>query len=411
MNVAFVTNVVYPFVKGGAEKRVYELGRRLAEMGHEVTVYARQFWDGPAEVEVEGMTYRGVAPARELYTGSDPYAGNDGRRSISEAMAFAAKAFPPVAQAVRRGDHDLVVASVFPYFPVLAAKAATLLGDVPLVTTWHEVWGDYWNEYLGRLAPFGKAVERLVAAVPQHPVAVSHRTADQLAAIRPSRDGTRSAREEIRVVPNGVNVEEIRAVPPAEDGFDVLFAGRLIADKNVDELLAAFDEVAGRHDATLGIVGDGPQFDALVEQAQQLRHADRVTFLGFLEAYEDVLAQMHAARVFASPSTREGFGISLVEAMAADCTVVATDHPDSAASEVVGEGGFVTDPSVAALAETLDAALAGQRPSEDPQRVAEKYDWDVLARQAERAFAEIAGEPLSAGEPPTEPRPLGERTR
>ena len=385
VNVAFVTNVVYPFVKGGAEKRVYELGRRLAARDHEVTVYARQFWDGPAEIDCEGMTYRGVAPARDLYTGSDPYAGNDGRRSISEAIAFAGKAFPPLARAVRRGDHDLVVASVFPYFPVVSSKAATLFDDVPLVTTWHEVWGDYWETYLGRLAPFGKAVERFVASMDQHPVAVSNRTADQLAAIGPSRDA-------IRVIPNGVNVEEIRSVPAASDGFDVLFAGRLIADKNVDVLLSAFDEVAGRHDATLGIVGDGPQFDALVEQAGQLRHAERVTFLGFLEAYEDVLAHMRAASVFASPSTREGFGIALVEAMAAGCTVVGVDHEDSATSEVVGEGGFVTDCSVEAFADALDAALSGRTPPKDPQSVARQYDWDVLARRAERAYAEVVGE-------------------
>jgi glycosyltransferase involved in cell wall biosynthesis len=396
VNVAFVTNVVYPFVKGGAQKRVYELGRRLADRGHEVTVYARQFWEGPTAIEVEGMTYRGVAPARDLYTGSDSYGGTDGRRSISEAIGFAGKAVIPLARAVRRGDHDLAVASVFPYFPVLSARVATLFGNTPLVTTWHEVWGDYWEAYLGHLAPFGKVVERLVAAVAQHPVAVSRRTADQLATIGPARDA-------IRVVPNGVNVAAIREVSPADDGFDVLFAGRLIADKNVDALLSAFDGVSERHDATLGIVGDGPEFDALVQQARGLRHADRVTFLGFLEDYEDVLAQMHAASVFASPSTREGFGITLVEAMAADCTVVAVDHADSAASEVLGDGGFVTDLSVDGLADALDAALAGERPPQDPQRVAEQYDWDVLARRAERAYAAVAGErvPEDRQVPPT----------
>lgn len=383
MNVAFVTNVVYPFVKGGAQKRAYELGRRLADAGHEVTVYARQFWDGPRVRRHEGMTYRAVAPARDIYVA-------DGRRSISEAIGFAGRVVGPLARAVRRGDHDLVVASVFPYFPVLSARVATLAGDTPLVTTWHEVWGDYWGDYLGRLGPFGKAVERVVAAVPQHPVAVSRRTADQLAAIGPSRGS-------IRVIPNGVDVAAIQSVPPADEGFDVLFAGRLIADKNVDALLAAFDRVAARHDATLGVVGDGPQFDALRAQARDIDHADRVTFLGFVEDHDDVLAQMRAATAFASPSTREGFGITLVEAMAADCTVVAVDHEDSAAGEVVGDAGFVTDRSVPALADALDRALAGETPPRDPRDAAEAYDWDAVASEAERVFADVAGESVAEG--------------
>ncbi|CDK39343.1 glycosyltransferase [Halorubrum sp. AJ67] len=85
------------------------------------------------------------------------------------------------------------------------------------------------------------------------------------------------------------------------------FAGRLIAHTNVDRLLEAFDRVAADTDATLGIVGDGPERDALKAQADALTHADRVEFLGFLDDYEDVCGHMRAADVFASPSTREGF--------------------------------------------------------------------------------------------------------
>lgn len=372
MDIAFVSNVVYPFVKGGAEKRIHEIGTRLAAAGHDVTVYARRFWDGPAVMEYEGMTLRAVSPERELYAGD--------RRSISEAIEFAAHLVGPLRR--RADEHDLVVASVFPYFPVLSAFAGRALSGTPLVTTWHEVWGPYWDEYLGALAPFGKAVERAAASVPQHPVAVSRITADRLTDIGPGR-------ESVDVVPNGIDVERIRSVPPAEDGFDVLFAGRLIADKNVDVLLDAFDRLAGEYDCTLGVVGEGPELDRLRERARSLRCGDRITFLGFLEEYDDVLAQMRAATVFASPSTREGFGITFAEAMAADCTVVAASHPDSAADEVIGGGGFLTDPEPGPVAEALERALNGERPPEDPETVAEEYDWDAVADRAERVYAAV----------------------
>ena len=124
----------------------------------------------------------------------------------------------------RIDEHDLVVASVFPYFPVLSSKIASFGTDTPIVTTWHEVWRDYWDDYLGILAPGGKIIEHLTARVPQHPIAVSGITADRLAEIGPSRN-------EIEVVHNGIDVEQIRSAPLPETpyrtdggtGFDVSF--------------------------------------------------------------------------------------------------------------------------------------------------------------------------------------------
>jgi glycosyltransferase involved in cell wall biosynthesis len=164
----------------------------------------------------------------------------------------------------------------------------------------------------------------------------------------------------------------------------VLFAGRLIADKHVDRLLDAFDRLDT--DATLGVVGDGPQRDALEARAETLDASDRITFTGFLDEYEDVLAQMKAARVFASPSTREGFGITSLEAMAAGCTVIGADHPESAAGEVIDDAGFVTEPTTEALTSALDRALNGDRPPTDPTRRASQSDPDAVTAQAESVY-------------------------
>lgn len=369
MNVAFVSNVVYPFVVGGAEKRIYEIGTRLADRGHTVTVYGRHFWDGPASMTYDGLQLKAVAPEADLYT--------DDRRSITEAVGFAARLTPRLLRDA--GEHDILIVSVFPYFPVGPTVAAGWRHDVPVVTTWHECWREYWREYLGPLAPGGMAIERLTASLPQHAVAVSSVTADRLAEIGP-------ARENIEVVYNGVDVEHIQSIDPVETPFDILAVGRLVEAKRVEILLRAVALLDG---VRLGVVGGGPERDRLEALATDLGITDRVTFLGFLDEYDDVLAQMRGTQVVASASVREGFGITLVEALAADCTVVAVEHPNSAGSEVVGDAGFLVEPTADSMAEGLDRALSGDRPATPPTERAREFDWNVVADRAETVYRNV----------------------
>jgi glycosyltransferase involved in cell wall biosynthesis len=380
MDVALVSNVVYPFVKGGAERRVYEVGRRLAARGHDVTVYGRHFWEGPEVIDQEGVTLRAVAPGRELYV--------DDRRSIGEAVGFAARLTRPLLGS----DHDLIDASVFPYFPVFPAAAAAVRTGASLVTTWHEVWGRYWLSYIGRLGYAGMAVERAAASLPQRPIAVSGRTADRLA-----RLGV--ARERVAVVPNGIDVAGLGAVEPAADAPDVLFVGRLVTHKGVRQLIRAFDRVAsgdgdgrGPSDIRLGIVGDGPERDRLATTAASLPSGDRITFYGTVHEDRRVYELMAGATVFASPSTREGFGMALLEAMATGCQVIAASHPESAVDEVIGDGGFLVDGTaaggvdVAELARALAAVLDGRRAPTDPRTVAAQFDWERVVDDTERVY-------------------------
>ena len=374
MDVAYVSSQIYPFCKGGTEKRIYEIGRRLAASGHEVTVYGRQWWDGPTEIEYDGTKLYGVSPGHDQFGAQ--------RRSIAEALRFSADLAGPLYE--HGGRHDVVVASVSEHFPVWVARLNVSLDSTPLVTTWHEVWDyDYWREYLEVLGPIGWIVQLVTAKLPQQAIAVSPSTANRLARLRSAED--------IEIVPNGVDVDAIRSVSPAEDGFDVLFIGRLIPEKNVGVLLRAFDELADSYDVTLGIIGDGTQSADLRARATSMTHAEDVTFLGFVERDEDVHAYMRAARAFVLPSVREGFGITLLEAMAADCTVITVSHPNSAASDVVGEFGFVTDVSASSIAGALGRALDGERPARDPMARAREFDWDRIAGRAEHVYRSAVG--------------------
>jgi glycosyltransferase involved in cell wall biosynthesis len=146
--------------------------------------------------------------------------------------------------------------------------------------------------------------------------------------------------------------------------------------------LSAFDRIADGTGYTLGIIGEGPMRDELEQQAAELTNSNQVTFLGFLEDEDALLGYMHASTVFASPSTREGFGISLLEAMAADCTVIGVRHPNSAAAEVIGDAGVVCRPTVGGVAEALRTALDGYQPPVRPSERAREFDWDKITTQS-----------------------------
>lgn len=368
MDIAYAAPVVYPFVKGGVEKRIHEIGRRLANRGHEITIYSRHWWDGAANKTHQGMNLRAVGPTSTLYPDGD-------RRSIMSALGLAA----PFLRALSTASHDIVVTPVAPYFHVFTTRLASGLQNTPLVVTWHEVWADYWYRYMGRSGAAGKTVELATAYLPQHAVAPSKTTARKLREL--------TARREVEVIPNGIDIGKIESVQPATDGYDILYVGRLIEDKNVALLIKAFEQCDTT--ATLGIIGEGPQGDSLREHAQQTTVADRIEFLGFLEEYEDVIAQMCAADIFVSPSIREGFGITLLEAMAADCTVITVDHEHSAGSEIVGDGGIIVEPTIDGVANALNRALTGERPATPPTERAADYDWEVITDQTERYYKSI----------------------
>jgi len=66
MKIAFVYDAIYPYVKGGVEKRVEELAVRLSRRGHEIHLFGMKFWDGEDILMRDGIYLHGVCPAQKL---------------------------------------------------------------------------------------------------------------------------------------------------------------------------------------------------------------------------------------------------------------------------------------------------------------------------------------------------------
>ena len=93
-----------------------------------------------------------------------------GRRSMKEAAYFAGKVLSI------RTDCEIVDCQNFPYLSCFSAKLLTSLKRQNLFITWHEVWGEYWYEYLGKKGILGEYIELAAARLTESNIAVSERT-------------------------------------------------------------------------------------------------------------------------------------------------------------------------------------------------------------------------------------------
>ena len=365
MKIAFIYDAVYPWVKGGAEKRVYEIAKRLSKSGHEVHWYSVGWWwteNNQEDRLLDGIHLHGVCKPAKLYS--------DGVRSFKEPIIFGLKLINPLL----KENFDVVDCQGFPYFSCFPARFHSLLGRSRLFITWIEIWDDYWYEYIGKKGFFGKLVERAALNLNAKWIAISDKVKDDLKEIYPDKA--------VRVIPMGIDTEEIRDIEPSSIRSDVVFAGRLIKEKNVDLLIRSIDLVRRKNpETTCLIIGNGPEKEKLVKLVEKLDLKDNIVFMDFFEDHDDLISVIKSSKVFVLPSTREGFGIVVLEANACGRPVVVINNKMNAACHLVDDGvnGFISNFSEEEMVTNiLKGIQENEKMYDDCIRMAEKFDWNRI---------------------------------
>jgi glycosyltransferase involved in cell wall biosynthesis len=372
--VAFVSDAVWPYNKGGKEKRLHEITTRLVRDGRQVDIYTMKWWDGPETIRTaDGVYLHGISRRYDLYKGE--------RRSITQALLFSMACFKLLFR-----KFDVIDVDSMPFFPLFPLRIITWLRGKKLQATWHEVWGtQYWMHYMGGISGvIGAATEWLAMKTPDVVISNSEHTTKHLLLA--------GMQKHIVTVPLGVDVETIFAVPAHEMESDIMFAGRLLPNKNVDLLIHAVKLVKRTHkDIRCLIVGDGPERERLEALVTELHLENNVTFFNFLEDHNELYSLMKSSGMFVLPSVREGFGLVVVEANAAGIPVITTTHEHNAARELIVEGrnGYLAEPDIKHMARQIRLVLRsqGMEPMQTVEEQFNLYRWHHAAAAVEKAMA------------------------
>jgi glycosyltransferase involved in cell wall biosynthesis len=327
MRICIVYDCLYPYTIGGGERWYRNLAERLAVEGHEVTYVTLRQWERGERLDLdERVRVVTAGPRMELYTKS-------GRRRILPPLVFG---LGVLAHLLRRGRrYDVVHACAFPYFSLLSAALLRQAMGYRLEVDWFEVWSrHYWLDYLGGLGGrVGALVQRLCARVPQRAFCFSELHAERL-----REEGLHGSVTVLRGMYSESAAPAASAKVAASGAPLVLFAGRLIAEKQATLGVAAIALAAKRIDGLRGeFLGDGPEHDRLKAAIAEHGMQEGIDAPGFAGA-EAVDREMRRAMCMLLPSRREGYGMVVVEAAARGTPSVVVAGEDNAATELIEEG-------------------------------------------------------------------------
>lgn len=317
---------------GGAESQVRTLSLELKRRRQRVTILTPRIPGGP-QARVERCY--GIPVCRLAY----PQVRLLGRLVLWLQMVLFLR---------RRGArYDAWHVHIAHYLGAIACRLAHAKPVIVKISGW-------WELDRGLLAPGAGFVARIASRWLRRAStlqAISQRIAGELV-----RHGF--PRERILALPNAVDVARFRehqTDATAGRALDVVFVGRLAAEKNLPTLLDAWARAfPQRGRARLRLVGGGKFEAALRAQADALGIAADIDFLGHRDDIEAILA---SADLGVLPSLIEGLSNTLLESMAAGLPVVASRVSGSEDVVVDGRNGWLFEPrDTAALAAALREA-------------------------------------------------------
>ncbi|HKH93692.1 MAG TPA: glycosyltransferase family 4 protein [Gemmatimonadaceae bacterium] len=292
LRIAVVTEYYYPHL-GGVCEHVHFFAREARRRGHHVDIITSNIPGAEPQPHVIRLGY------------SQPVYMNGSQARVTIGLGLRRQ----MRRVLHRGNYDIVHvhSPLTPILPLLAIEEA----EAPVVGTFHTYF-DRSNTYYLLNDFFRRRLDMLAAAI-----CVSHSTTVAL---------ERYFSAPWRIIPNGIDTDVFHpsvGAPPAirKDVPSILFLGRFDPRNGLSTLIDSFRKVKGKgRQAQLVVVGDGPLREHYYKQA---RGDEDITFVGAVLA-ERPSYYAHSS-IYACPTTKASFGITLLESMACETPIVCSD--------------------------------------------------------------------------------------
>jgi glycosyltransferase involved in cell wall biosynthesis/O-antigen/teichoic acid export membrane protein len=406
--ICLVTEIFHPEDQGGQGRQAFALARRMSAQGAAVSVATRRnFATSIAREVIDGIHISRLAPTGLLK--------GKGWRAIPPTLLFLTLLLLHLVR--QRRSYDVILVQGVKAVLIPTALVAWLLRKrcIVKVDAVAELEQELTPESLAQMKlRKGAALVRYWARLRDALLRRAHATVAISAEIEAALARRVGSAARVVRIPNGLELRD-SSIPRSErvplrrrlrlpDGLLVIFAGRLSRAKGLPMLIEVWSQIAREHaDAHLVLVGSGDRsFDGCEQELRDSIHAaqldSRVTFTGHVENVHDYL---QASDLFVSPSESEGFGLSLVEAMAAGLPCVSTAV--GVAPEVIRDrrqGWLIPVRDPEALSAALHDALAHRSAlpaigAAARRAVASRFDIDAVARR----YLEVCREVVQTSSP------------
>jgi phosphatidylinositol alpha-mannosyltransferase len=363
LRIALVTEYYYPHL-GGICEHVHFFAREARRLGHHVDIITSNIKGGANDPHIIR-----IGRSQPVFMH-----GSHARFTVGINLKKQLK------EVFRRGQYDIVHvhSPLVPSLPILAIDAA----DCPVVGTFHTYFDRSYAYQFAR--PWLQEKVNRMAAV----VAVSHSTTIAL---------NRYFEANWTIIPNGIDLDLFNPhVPPPpgirKDVPAILFLGRFDPRNGLTTLFDAYRKIKGKNRETqIVVVGDGP----LRSHYHRAAAGDPgITFVGaVLGARPSYYA--HSA-MYACPTTKASFGITLLESMACETPIVCSDilgfrdvvkHEREALMFPCGDVDALADDLVRLIDdETLRARLG-----KTGRQNAEAYGWPSVTNAVLDVYTAVLG--------------------
>jgi len=325
MKISILLEAFEPEFWGGREARWSRLLPEITK-NHEVTIFGDFTRTEPltAFPNIE-CVFVNIGPLPDIYSAK-------GTRSLKHAFVYTWQ-----SRKLLRYETDLILTDQAPLISIPILRVVSFLLRSDFSVNWHEIWSlGTWNRYSKRTGFLGVILQTVALITSKNIIVPSELVFNDLQHKFFSKHAT--------IIPNGIDISANTTAQDKEkinrNFIKLLYVGRLIKHKNTDFLLQIMSQsVNEARNWHLTIVGAGPMRSELVSSIKKLNLEEWVTIESNVSNI-NLKTHYRTSDVFVFPSEREGFGISVSEALSNNLPVIVYDVPENASISMISSDIF-----------------------------------------------------------------------